>query len=185
MKKKQTKNCSKCGQPYPITSEFFRPSKSCLNGLSNVCRICFAKYKRYWKEKTYRYKVGPRSSISFKDRINSDPILKKSVILRSGVLARSKELGLAFDCDFFTRSFFYDELTKNPFCECCGKEFYFSGDGLSMDAPSVDRLRPAVGYVKGNVSIICWRCNKIKRDASLDELKILLRWMKDVAMSQM
>lgn len=44
--------------------------------------------------------------------------------------------------------------------------------------PTVDRLFADLGYVKGNVSIISFRANNLKSNATLDELKAILRWMK-------
>jgi hypothetical protein len=42
--------------------------------------------------------------------------------------------------------------------------------------PSIDRINPALGYVPGNVWIISHRANRIKSDASFEELiKIGLR----------
>lgn len=42
-------------------------------------------------------------------------------------------------------------------------------------SPSLDRIIPAKGYVPGNVWVISHRANSIKRDASLDELRALVR----------
>ena len=41
-------------------------------------------------------------------------------------------------------------------------------------APSLDRLDPEKGYVKGNVAVISYRANSLKRDASLSELESLV-----------
>ena len=41
-------------------------------------------------------------------------------------------------------------------------------------APSLDRLNPKKGYVKGNVAVISYRANSLKRDASLSELESLV-----------
>lgn len=58
--------------------------------------------------------------------------------------------------------------------------------GIELDAfsedrrkwPTVDRLRPGLGYVKGNVAIISFRANNIKSNATPEELKAILRYMK-------
>jgi hypothetical protein len=46
------------------------------------------------------------------------------------------------------------------------------------NTPSVDRKRPELGYVKGNVSVISWRANRIKSGASPEELMRIARWGK-------
>lgn len=50
--------------------------------------------------------------------------------------------------------------------------------GFIEDAPSIDRVDSEKGYVKGNVFVISWRANKIKSDASLEELEKLVAYVK-------
>lgn len=53
------------------------------------------------------------------------------------------------------------------------------GTRLAKDnSPSLDRVNPALGYVKGNVYVISWRANRLKSDATLDEVKAILKYMK-------
>ena len=48
------------------------------------------------------------------------------------------------------------------------------GTGKSTDnSPSLDRVIPEKGYVKGNVIVISWRANRIKSDATATELRTL------------
>ena len=44
--------------------------------------------------------------------------------------------------------------------------------------PSLDRVIPNLGYVKGNVQVISFRANSKKKDATLEELKAILKYMK-------
>lgn len=57
----------------------------------------------------------------------------------------------------------------------------------SDNSPSLDRIMPAMGYVPGNVEVISMRANRIKNDATPDELRMVAdyyetlistRWMK-------
>lgn len=43
-------------------------------------------------------------------------------------------------------------------------------------SPTVDRLRPELGYVTGNINIISSKANRIKNNATLEELKALVAW---------
>ena len=41
------------------------------------------------------------------------------------------------------------------------------------DSPSIDRVNSKLGYIKNNVAILCWRCNKVKQDSIPSELRIV------------
>ena len=43
-------------------------------------------------------------------------------------------------------------------------------DGIKDYAPSLDRINPKQGYTPNNIHIISWRANKIKSNATLEEL---------------
>jgi hypothetical protein len=49
------------------------------------------------------------------------------------------------------------------------------GIGPTDNAPSLDRINQSRGYVKGNVWVISNRANRLKSDASLEELELLAR----------
>jgi hypothetical protein len=53
--------------------------------------------------------------------------------------------------------------------------------GRALKSPSVDRIIPSLGYVKGNIAVISYRANSIKSDATLEELKALVRYMEQHA----
>jgi hypothetical protein len=46
--------------------------------------------------------------------------------------------------------------------------------GPQDSSPSLDRLHPDLGYVAGNVRIISHRANRLRSDATLKELKLLV-----------
>jgi len=41
----------------------------------------------------------------------------------------------------------------------------------SPNSPSLDRIIPSLGYVKGNIAVISYRANAMKNDATIDELE--------------
>lgn len=94
--------------------------------------------------------------------------------------ARSRD-GVAFDAGYLTVSRLVEWLSGSPACECCGRKLSvsFRHDGKKHDdVPSVDRFDPAFGYVAGNVSLLCWRCNRVKGDATAAELECVAAWMR-------
>jgi hypothetical protein len=53
------------------------------------------------------------------------------------------------------------------------------GDKKRSDGtPSLDRIVPELGYTSGNVAIISWRANRIKSDATEEELAAILAYVK-------
>lgn len=62
--------------------------------------------------------------------------------------------------------------------KCPILEIHLQSRGKSRDsAPSLDRVIPELGYVAGNIAVISNRANRIKSDATLDELKKLIVYM--------
>lgn len=45
--------------------------------------------------------------------------------------------------------------------------------GPSSNSPSLDRIVPKLGYVPGNVVVVSYRANRLKSDASIEELQAL------------
>jgi hypothetical protein len=45
--------------------------------------------------------------------------------------------------------------------------------GMHPNSPTLDRKNAALGYVPGNVWVIYWRANKLKSDATGDEIRLL------------
>ena len=49
--------------------------------------------------------------------------------------------------------------------------------GHSRYGPTLDRIDPTKGYVKGNVWVISFKANSMKNDATPDELKLFAEWI--------
>lgn len=60
---------------------------------------------------------------------------------------------------------------------CAGK--LKRGEKIPDSCPSLDRLVPNLGYTKGNVWVISLRANKLKNDASLEELEKIVSVLRD------
>lgn len=45
--------------------------------------------------------------------------------------------------------------------------------------PTLDRIIPSKGYVPGNVAVISMRANRLKSDASADDLRKILAWLEE------
>jgi len=50
--------------------------------------------------------------------------------------------------------------------------------GKGPRAPSLDRLRPELGYVPGNIAVMSMRANQIKSDAGARDVERVAKWMR-------
>jgi len=183
------KICSKCKKEYPLG--MFVKNKQCKDGYAGTCRNCQNAYSREWKEKNrqrlapirrQQYAEGYGAIQREKERIHKEqyPLRVRCQLLRAGMRDRSRDKGRVFDSDYFTVSYLMDRLSANPNCECCNKplDISFKPDcKFNESSPSMDRVNPSNGYVKRNVAILCWRCNKLKQDANAQELRTVANFI--------
>ena len=54
------------------------------------------------------------------------------------------------------------------------------GEGKRTDfSPSLDRVDNSKGYIKGNVRVISHRANAVKNSATVEELELIIHYMKE------
>lgn len=63
-------------------------------------------------------------------------------------------------------------------CPIFGFDLEWNGSGFRETSPSIDRIDSNKGYTKDNVQIISWKANRIKGYASVEDLEILLAYLK-------
>jgi hypothetical protein len=87
--------------------------------------------------------------------------------------ARAKKKGLDFNLE-------EKDIVIPAKCPVLGEPLKVNKGGKcnSPNSPTLDRIDNSKGYVKGNVQIISWRANKIKADASLEELRKIVAHME-------
>jgi hypothetical protein len=75
-----------------------------------------------------------------------------------------------------------DLLPLPTVCPVFGTVLNYTGTqarGFVDNSPSIDRIDSSKGYIKGNVQIISWRANRVKSDASIEELEAVIKYMKE------
>lgn len=93
---------------------------------------------------------------------------------------RAKKSNTKFDLDL---SEFYvwasDLLEKRSWiCPVLGVKMEHNKGVRRSNSVSLDRIVPALGYVLGNIDLISHRANQIKNDASLEEMKSVMRYVE-------
>lgn len=85
---------------------------------------------------------------------------------------RAKEKGIPFDL-------VESDLTIPEFCPVFGWRMEVGVGKRSDRSPSLDRIIPDLGYVKGNIRVISWRANHLKSDGTVPELEKVIAYMRE------
>lgn len=118
------------------------------DGYKKACKICY--------RKTYSTKSNKRKSPT-KHWLNT-------------IKNRAKQNRLAFNLTV-------EDLVIPHVCPVLGILLVRTSTQTD-NSPSVDRIVPSLGYVKGNVCIISLRANRLKSCATADELQKLFEYVK-------
>lgn len=65
-------------------------------------------------------------------------------------------------------------------CPVLGIPIYVGNGVASDNSPSMDKIIPKLGYVVGNVAVISSRANRLKSDATVQEIENLLAYLKRI-----
>lgn len=88
------------------------------------------------------------------------------------VKGRARKLGLPFNLEL-------EDLVIPTVCPILGLPLARNTGQKrpAPNSPSVDRIDPTKGYVKGNVQVISQRANIMKNDANSEELRKFAEWV--------
>ena len=111
-----------------------------------------------------------------RDRLNAGRVLnrgKKSpnVVLYNNAKARAKKYNIPFD---LTPS----DIVVPEFCPVLGIPLKVATGCAKPNSPSIDKIIPEKGYVKGNIAVVSHKANTIKSDASIDDIRLLLAYLE-------
>ena len=72
---------------------------------------------------------------------------------------------------------FFDIFPKDNQCPVLGIKLSWGGRRENGNSPSLDRINPIKGYVKGNVMWMSHRANAMKQNATPIEMKLFAKWV--------
>lgn len=129
------------------------------------------------KVRTKRFDLTPKglAAASAKRRKHYEEYPERHILAR--VKHRAKTLGLPFD---LTEA----DIQIPPVCPVLQIPIvihFGRGNGPKINSPSLDRIRPELGYTKGNVRVISQRANLLKSDATIAELEAVLTDLKKLS----
>jgi len=168
-----SKKCNKCNKTQPKSN--FQKKASNKDGLCNYCKTCKSKIDR-----EYRERFKKTASIDNKKRCQKLKSIRglryRKKNPRKVLLTRAKSRAKVKDLDF---NLSIDDIVIPKICPVLGIPIYTSTTGRqSSNSASIDRIDSSKGYTKDNISIISWRANSLKNDASLQEMKCIIAYME-------
>ena len=72
-----------------------------------------------------------------------------------------------------------EDIVVPKVCPVLGIPLFRQKGKRTDNTPSLDRIIPERGYVKENVRIISWRANRLKCDATFEELEKIYNYVKN------
>lgn len=111
---------------------------------------------------------------TFKDRYPKRTIETKQKALLRIIKKRASDKGLAFDLK-------HDKIIWPTHCPVFGTQLVYgqrAEKGAWANGASVDRINPLKGYTLDNIVVMSWRANRIKSDATVEDLEKIVSFLR-------
>jgi len=142
--------CIVCEEMLPYDA--FGKDRTLWKGIANQCKKCRKPISKRYYDKW----------------LKDNPEMRMLVSARS----RAKRYNYPFDITI-------EDIVIPEFCPVLGIKLERNGGSCNYATPSLDKMIPELGYVKGNINVISWRANWIKQNATLEEITKLVKWMSN------
>lgn len=177
----QTKVCPQCGEELSLDNY----SKGTgMYGRRSMCKKCdriIHNTPEYRERRRLQRAQNRRNNVGYLDREKQVDLLRMKTnidayrkCLIRGAKQRAKRDNLSFNIT-------YEDITIPEYCPLLGiklNNHLGEGNNLVEDSPSIDKIIPSLGYIKGNVWVISNKANRIKSNATFEELELLVNNLK-------
>ncbi|MDE2100487.1 MAG: hypothetical protein KGL39_24800 [Patescibacteria group bacterium] len=157
------KTCPKCGQEKNSDADF-SPNRRTVDGLQCWCKTCRSAANREFYARDVS-KSRKRNRDWRRDHLEN--------YLFGNAKARARTKGLSFDIEL-------SDIIIPDRCPYLGLLLKPNSGVLKDNSPSLDRIDPTKGYIKGNVEVISCRANTIKNSGTADEHLLIGKRMKQL-----
>jgi hypothetical protein len=167
-----TKRCPGCEKQLPLA--YFSKDKHRSDGFRRKCKGCSSmEFKAYSNTDNYKERLA-RQVEQNKKLKQEDPVKRWARDAYYNTKQRATKLGLDFS---LTKEWLIDNAPTR--CPLLDIELVYNADKSVENTASVDRKNSAQGYTIENCKIISFKANRIKSNASVDEIALLVKNMKD------
>lgn len=145
--------------------------------LRNECKKCVNEYNKRFrlinKDKIKEYKNSRKSidasrkKVYDQQRRESDPRLQ----IFDASKERAKKSGIEHSIQL-------EDIVVPTICPVLNIKIVLTNKKRSYNSPSLDRIDNSKGYTKDNIIVISWRANELKRNATIDEMKMLAEFYR-------
>lgn len=157
---------------------------NCINNTGELCKKC----KKYEYDILFRAKrkqelgiefLNQRARENYHKRKNQDlekhnlyllnkknyRIINKSKYMLRAAKFRAKVNNIPFNIDI-------SDIIIPEYCPILGIKISLDERQGDMKGPSLDKIIPELGYIKGNIEVICRKANMMKLNCTFEELKL-------------
>jgi hypothetical protein len=150
----------------------FSKNVSAKDGLQYRCRSCDKDYQTKRRIENYETNLDYGRKYQAKRRQNFEYRLK---MLINASKQRAKNKNRQHEITVEDIKSIYPVDGK---CPIFGIDLVFGDSGFRENSPSIDRIDSTKGYTVDNIQIISWKANRIKSYATVEELEMIVAYMK-------
>lgn len=156
-------NCPTCGRPNQPKQP---QNKKCVE--------CFKKYRKIWRHQQY---LRDKLNTDFQEqrrlkRLNIPRLRYPEEDMFQSAKQRAKLKNLEF-------SIILEDIKIPKRCPILKIPLFVNTGQPGPNSPSLDRINNKLGYTPENISVISYRANALKRDATFKEIESLYNYMKN------
>lgn len=173
----ESKTCTKCNETKSIDDFPNNGLKKKSRCKSCNSEIMSAKYaanpeKYIQNVKDYRSSPGKKEMRHESDKLWRQNNYGKSMALK--IRGKCKKHGIPFSLE-------PKDIVIPTHCPILGIPIvrHLESSKVFEDSPAIDRIHPKKGYVKGNVAVISSKANRMKQDATIEELEAIVRYIEE------
>lgn len=161
------KICNRC-KVEKEDSEFIVGKTKCLK--------CYKWSRDYYQRNREREIARAKKNLN-KNRLHTNEVKRNGIrknpvsYMLWQVKSRAKKSNIPFNLE-------HRDIIIPPICPVLGIRLEINSGHSGENSPSVDRIVPELGYVKGNIKIISNKANSIKNNASIQDLEKVLEYVK-------
>ncbi len=161
------KKCGNCKQ-FKNKNKDFYVAKNTKNGAEKLCKFC--KGKKGAKNRKHRYATDGKFKEKIKKYAKERNDKNREYVMWRDAKYRAKSQNLPFNIVI-------DDVIIPKKCPILDVELDLTKKNRQL-SPSLDKINPKLGYVKGNIRVISFKANRLKSDLSELEIENLYNYVK-------